>query len=281
MSALRLRFLSLCIAFAMFALGGLATSRANAAPPDGNKLVKFKLVTSASVLAPGQQGWLGVVFDIEPGWHIYWRNPGDSGVAPGVTFDAPSGVTIGEAQWPTPERHVSEGLVDFIYTGKTMLLFPVTLDSGAKVGGSLTISAHVSWMVCQNVCVGGEGDGKLSLSIASQSKPSPDSPLVDRFLALVPKPLKSPADSVAASWNAGALILKAPGAQQITWMPYEYESVPRGPVDILNDGVSATGELRVPYGAAAKEEPMIRGVVQVRRKDQTTSYVVEVPPKSS
>ena len=48
---------------------------------------------------------VSVVLDPAPGWHLYWRFPGDAGKAPVTTFHLPSGVTVeGPLVWPAPER---------------------------------------------------------------------------------------------------------------------------------------------------------------------------------
>ena len=46
---------------------------------------------------------IGLRFALQPGWHIYWKNPGDSGAAPKFTFSADGG-RVGELQWPYPAR---------------------------------------------------------------------------------------------------------------------------------------------------------------------------------
>ena len=47
------------------------------------------LLAEDGALKPGQTAWIGLYFDIEQGWHIYWVNPGDSGEAPRVQWDLP------------------------------------------------------------------------------------------------------------------------------------------------------------------------------------------------
>ena len=54
-----------------------------------------ELVSDASEIAPGQTFHLGVTFDKEPHWHIYWKNPGASGLAPEFDWDLPAGFEVG------------------------------------------------------------------------------------------------------------------------------------------------------------------------------------------
>jgi DsbC/DsbD-like thiol-disulfide interchange protein len=62
--------------------------------------------TTGSMLA-------GVHFQLEPGWHIYWINPGDSGQPPAFYWTLPLGATAGEVQWPRPERLQTGAKINF------------------------------------------------------------------------------------------------------------------------------------------------------------------------
>ena len=44
----------------------------------------------------------GVLFDLRAGWHIYWRNPGDTGLAASLNIEA-AGYRVGPIAWPAPE----------------------------------------------------------------------------------------------------------------------------------------------------------------------------------
>ena len=69
--------------------------------------VRVEMGLDRSAIPPGGGATIGVRFVIEDGWHLYWRNNGDSGLPIGVTFEAPEGVRIGPIQWPAPERPVA------------------------------------------------------------------------------------------------------------------------------------------------------------------------------
>lgn len=60
---------------------------------------------------------LGLHFQLEPGWHIYWKNPADSGQAPRVHWTSPVGMDAGEIVLPAPDRLTAGPLVDFGYEG--------------------------------------------------------------------------------------------------------------------------------------------------------------------
>ena len=65
--------------------------------------------------------WWALLLSMDPDWHVYWKNPGDSGLPTTVDWDLPPGFTAGPLQWPVPERFESDGLVTYGYSGKVLL----------------------------------------------------------------------------------------------------------------------------------------------------------------
>ena len=65
---------------------------------------------------------------MRPGWHVYWRNPGDAGLPPEIAWTLPPGFTAGEIAWPTPERFVVNDIGNYGYAGSVDLLVPITAD---------------------------------------------------------------------------------------------------------------------------------------------------------
>jgi len=64
---------------------------------------KLELVSETSSIEPGHDFTVGLHFELERGWHIYWKNPGDSGEPPNVTWQLPAGIGAGEIEWPRRE----------------------------------------------------------------------------------------------------------------------------------------------------------------------------------
>jgi thiol:disulfide interchange protein DsbD len=68
--------------------------------------VAVELVSEVRSIQPGQPFWVGVRFQVDPEWHINWRNAGDAGLPPTITWELPTGFSAGEIQWRLPERLV-------------------------------------------------------------------------------------------------------------------------------------------------------------------------------
>src|SRR5262245_51700008 len=84
---------------------------------------KARLVSEFDALVPGKTAWLGVSFDLDPEWHLYWCGQSDSGAPIHVEFTLPAGYKGGDLVWPAPKRHLSPGdLLDHVYEKRVTLL---------------------------------------------------------------------------------------------------------------------------------------------------------------
>lgn len=107
---------------------------------------------------PGPAGKLFCVtltFTMDPGWHIYWTNPGDSGLPTSVKWILPKGYRVGETRWPTPKRFEEGGLVNYGYDGTAIVLTTILPPKAMGSAKSIPIKAQVSWMACKEQCVQG------------------------------------------------------------------------------------------------------------------------------
>jgi DsbC/DsbD-like thiol-disulfide interchange protein len=109
------------------------------------------IVSSARVLASGDID-AALRFRLQDGWHIYWRNPGDSGGPPTLRWSLPAGVTAGEIAWPTPKRIPAGPLVNYGYDGDVVLPVSLRVTLAAR-SRPLAIGVDVRWLVCKDICV--------------------------------------------------------------------------------------------------------------------------------
>lgn len=101
---------------------------------------------------------IGVRFDIKDHWHVYWKNPGDSGSAPKFNFQV-EGAEIGSPLWPLPERIAYGELTNYGYSGSVIIPFRVAPKPGIE---SVHVSLDIEWLVCEVKCI--PGFGKLAAS---------------------------------------------------------------------------------------------------------------------
>jgi thiol:disulfide interchange protein len=151
----------------MLALAALlAPAMAQAAPVNTGHLVA-ELGAEAQGIAPGQTIRIALSQTIQKGWHTYWRNPGDSGEPPSLTWTLPAGWTAGEFIWPTPRRLPVGPLVNYGYADAVTLPLSLTAPADAKVGETVTLKAAATFLVCADVCIPENATLELPLRVVA------------------------------------------------------------------------------------------------------------------
>ncbi len=136
-----MRILRLILA-ALVALGACAPAMAASDAADLPHVHVQLLAQTTGVAAPGTLH-AGLYFKLEPGWHVYWMNPGDAGEAPRMIWTLPNGATAGPIQFPAPKRLPLGPLMDFGYEGEVLFPFALNLDSSFAGGSTLRAPAKV------------------------------------------------------------------------------------------------------------------------------------------
>jgi thiol:disulfide interchange protein DsbD len=135
--------------------------------------VRLNLLAEHGAAIPGTTLWLGLRFELTPHWHIYWRNPGDSGEAPRVDWQLPVGWRAGDIQWPTPQRIPVGPLVNYGYEDSVTLVVPIAVPPEQVAGVPVDISADVNWLVCREECI--PQDARLQITLpVTQAGDRPD-----------------------------------------------------------------------------------------------------------
>jgi DsbC/DsbD-like thiol-disulfide interchange protein len=127
--------------------------------------MRAQLSAERRVAAPGESLWVALSFDIKPGWHTYWRTPGDAGEPIPIQWTLPAGVSAGPIQWPTPERFAYSGIAGFGYTGHATLLTELKIDPSVAAPAEILLKADVTWLSCSDVCIPEDGGFSLPIKI--------------------------------------------------------------------------------------------------------------------
>ncbi|MGA3161268.1 MAG: thioredoxin family protein [Terracidiphilus sp.] len=106
-------------------------------------------------------------FKLEPGWHIYWKNPGDAGEPPHIQWTLPKEITAGPMHFPAPKRLPLGPLMDFGYEDE--VLFPIDIDVADTAPlGPVILHAHVDWLVCRERCIPGMAELELRRTVVDR-----------------------------------------------------------------------------------------------------------------
>jgi DsbC/DsbD-like thiol-disulfide interchange protein len=152
---------------------------------------KITLLTEGNAIKPGQTASIGLFFDLDQGWHIYWINPGDSGEAPRIQWSLPKGFRAGEIRWPVPVRLVTGSVIDYGYQGRVLLSLPLQIPADYNPGATTKLAADVKYLICREVCIPAKAHAELAIPPAKG--PAPDAAATHQLFedarARLPRPL--------------------------------------------------------------------------------------------
>jgi thiol:disulfide interchange protein DsbD len=181
------RLIFVLVAMVMATMSARALSDSADAPH-----VQVRLIVPVEGINRGESTHAGLYFKLEPGWHVYWINPGDAGEPPHIKWTLPSGITAGPLQFPTPKRLPLGPLMDFGYEDEAGFPFELNAGTTAQAGPAL-LHAKVDWLVCRATCIPGKAELELTRTVsdhpASFSSNAADVEVLNRFAARLPKPL--------------------------------------------------------------------------------------------
>ena len=190
--------------------------------------VTLELVSEQDAVKPGQPVWVGVRLQMEPGWRIYWRNPGETGTPTAINWKLPRGYAVEEVLWPLPERISEESIVTYEYSG-TVLLMARIIPPASPVASPLRLGAAVSWLACKDMCV--QGKAELSLALpAGGGEPGVNAGLFSRNRARVPGPVPS-GWQVSSSVRDGKIALTFSGTGSLLRRPVGFIPIVPGQVN--------------------------------------------------
>lgn len=185
------------VALAAFALLAVASATsAQSAPAHA----KIELITDRTIPLSRDHLDYGLLFHLDPGWHIYWQNPGDSGEPPKVQWTLPRGFRAGAIEWPAPIRLGSGSVVDYGYENQVLLIVPITGPSAvARITTRDQIVADVNYIVCREICIPGKQHLSLLISAVGAAQAQQWHDLFVQARSSLPKPFPDEWKIVAES----------------------------------------------------------------------------------
>lgn len=226
--------------------------------------------------------FVGIRFTIAPGWHVYWKNPGESGLPTKVAWELPAGFSAESVAWPRPSRFSPDGQpAMFGYEGEVVLISRITPPAEYRMGESIEVKARSSWLGCNpKSCVRGGKELREELS-SDRSKPLA---FFEEWLQRVP---------VAAAHHPAVrgLNRRMDGGLEVSWAEKvsAVEVLPELPLARSGWKIALSSDSRDDEGgmttvtATPGEEPDPRPIPVVllfrRAEGAADGIVVSVPPR--
>ncbi len=274
------------LALAIASLAALASARAFGAEAVSAPHAVNRLVAETTTAPPGKTIRLALVQTLDPGWHTYWRNPGDAGEATRIDWTLPAGWSAGPILWPAPRRFPLGPIMNYGYDGKIVLPTAIAVPAGAKPGTTAHLRATVQYLVCAEVCIPGSANLSLDLPVAAGT-PSADpqgAPLIAAAIAAAPRPAPGPA---RFQMTGGKLRLAIAGlgvagaqASDAYFFPYRDDVIDQAAPQAVERGANGLTLVLAPGPALAKGAPpgRIDGVLEVDGQALEVAATPGAPP---
>ena len=236
---------------------------------NGKELVRASLVSDVNSIQPGQKFRVGVLYRIEPGWHIYWKYSGDSGIPTKIDWQLPQGFKVGDLQWPLPLRDKEPGDLEvFDYTSEVLLFADIEAPATLPPQPIL-IQAKTDWLVCQSLCVPGRAQLSLTLT-GGGNVASETAQIFQKYDSMVPKQLSNPIKIGFSRMGKNLeLLLREFGTmQRLDFFPIPPEDAVIGHVE--RDG----SRLTIPIETEVKPINRMDGVLVVGSGDARRGYAI-------
>ena len=232
--------------------------------------VAAQLVMESTGVTPGGTLNLGVLVNIIPEWHIYWTNPGESGLPTRFVLSSVPGVSLGDIQWPAPHSfHPSEEVINYGYDGQVLFPFTIQVEPVVKVGEVLPVQVEMKWLACREACVPGTTRVSLKVPVVATPGAGLHTSLFESSRAQLPTP-PNKTDRLMFQWEPradhAAVVVEVWGANDIEFFPSatsDYQ-VSKSTPGRSKEGPTQRLELVGPSPSAPPQgdsPPSLRGVV--------------------
>lgn len=260
------------LALALFVFSALPGA-AGAAPLNAPEYVETVIVPETGSVRPGDTVTLMIEQKIKPGWHTYWKNPGDSGEALTVTWTLPAGVTITPLQWPSPHRMPIGPLLNFGYSDTVRYLAEMTVPEN-YTGDDVAINADLAWLVCEEICIPETTKMDLSVPVTADQPAATDEAGFASARAAMPRTVAWPG---MIEEQDGVIVLSfTPDSEELTalqgatgfaffpeeWGLIQYAAQQTGGIDGTRLEMLLKRDTR-----ALKDVPEIKGVITYETAD--------------
>src|SRR3954464_7836587 len=165
---------------ALVAGSSMPQARAQDSSPwvkDGHSAVRLLAGSRSGAVLLG-----GIAIQLQPGWHTYWRTPGDSGVPPRFDFGKSENIEAVTILWPAPTKFADgAGGISLGYQKQVVLPLRIVAKNADK---PVTLRADINYAVCEKLCIPVEASTELAFTSVASTEDSTLSAALDA----VPKP---------------------------------------------------------------------------------------------
>ena len=142
----------------------------------------IEILFNDTFIESDQEFIAAIKFTLTPGWHIYWKNPGDSGLPPEINWKLPKGLEVKEILWPVPELASLDPLTSYGYYDE--LVLPIRFIAGEGFSFDQNFSASISFLICDDICIPEDTNINVNFSKSNQIN---SKEIINRWIKRLPE----------------------------------------------------------------------------------------------
>lgn len=241
-------------------------------------LVRMRVLADTNELSAGAVFHLVFHFDIEPKWHMYWKNPG-AGAAPiDVSVTAPDGFEVKPGLFPRPEIFKSD-TGDMYGYGRQVALFVPIIAPIELSAQAVALQYELTWAVCDDQrCVLQRRSGSFDMTSAATG--SSDGSLIDEHKAQLPRDI-SEVDDIAIEFDGDALSITGPasGHASAVFLPNPTPGVSfdNAEITVKDDRFALTATVSTKPGNFLGTKPLASGLIGLGERRDDPSFEFAIP----
>lgn len=148
-------YLLLCVLAFGVGTGLHAQDEIDFNPSTNDDPIQIELIAEDESIQLNHPFWVAIKMSIDPDWHTYWKNPGETGAPVSINWELPPGFEVLSVEWPFPHRFESNSMIGFGYENEVYFLAKLLPSQAGST--EKTLKATLKWIVCSDSqCVPGE-----------------------------------------------------------------------------------------------------------------------------
>ena len=109
----------------------------------------------------------GIEIKLAPNFKTYWRTPGESGVAPQISFDGSQNLKSAEVLFPAP--HIFKDKTGTAIGYKNHVIWPIHAQA-QDATKPVILNIKFDYGVCEKICIPASGTAKIALGLKKSTE---------------------------------------------------------------------------------------------------------------
>ncbi|MDG2060958.1 MAG: protein-disulfide reductase DsbD family protein [SAR86 cluster bacterium] len=235
----------------------------------------IEIITESKTLVAGDDLLIGLKFKLNPGWHTYWKNPGDAGEGASITWTLPDGVNASDILWPGPETIPVDPLMTFGYEDEVILLTQISSDQ--DIDFPINLSTKVSWFTCKDICIPQEAEVDIQI-IEGQKTTTKNTLILEKVLNSLSKPFpyEYRLEELDNNYFLQFQFDKPGNIVESYFFPEDYGVINYSKIqNIEKNNLSVSLEL--PIADNQSDQKFLKGVLYIQEIDSVNYYAIKSP----